>query len=172
MPLQFQTEIKPAHVKGATSGIFWRQTVGQPLSLVCLLVLFAAAQGILMATVRGLGWWCYAGFAVLMAATGLGALFMVVRYYQELALRNFSRFKDEPVRISLDQDAYRYEAAWGAGAIEWSRFQSLWTLKNVWVLLQHAERGASVLLPAADLDKDARGFIKARMAEAGATVRG
>jgi hypothetical protein len=172
MPLQFQTEIKPSHVKGATAGIFWRQTVGQPVSIVCLLVLFAAAQGIIMATVRGLLWWWYAGFAVLMAATGLGALFIVGRYYQELALRNFSRFKNEPVRVSLDQDAYRYEAAWGAGAIEWSRFQSLWRLKNVWVLLQHAENGASVLLPAADLDGDARIFLKDRMAEAGATVRG
>jgi hypothetical protein len=172
VPLQFQTEIKPQHVKEATAGIFWRQTVGQPVSIACLLVLFAVAQGVIMATVRGLLWWRYAGFAVFMAATGLSALFMVGRYYQELALRNFSRFKDEPVRVSLDPDAYRYEAAWGAGAVEWSRFQSLWTLENVWVLLQHAENGASVLLPAADLDGDARAYIKVRMAETGATVRG
>jgi len=172
VPLQFQTEIKSAHVKDATSGIFWRQTVGQPVSVLCLLGLFAAAQGILMATVRGLVWWWYLGFAVLMAATGLGALFIVGRYYQQLAIHNFSRFKDEPVRISLDRDAYRYEAAWGAGAIEWSRFQSLWRMKHVWVLLQHAENGASVLLPAADLDGDVRGFLTTRMAEVGATVRG
>jgi hypothetical protein len=159
-------------VKEATSGIFWRQAVGQPLSVACMLVLFSAALGVIVATVPGLPWWWYLGFGVLMSLTGLGALAIAGRYYQELALRNFSRFKDEPVRIILDQDAYRYEAAWGAGVIEWSRFQSLWCLKNVWVLLQHAENGASVLLPAADLDGDARLFLRARMAEVGARVRG
>jgi hypothetical protein len=159
-------------VKAATAGIFWRQTVGQAAPVACIFVLFAVALGTIIAAVPGLLWWWYAGVAVLMAATGFCALFIAGRYYQELALRNFSRFKDEPVRISLDPDAYRYQAAWGSGAIEWTRFQSLWCMERVWVLLQHAENGASVLLPAADLDGDARDFLRARMVDVGAKVRG
>jgi len=171
LPLQFQTELKPEHVREATAAIFWRQTLGQPLSLLGFLVLVAVALGVFVALVPGWTWWWYAVSLGLMIAVVFGVLAMASRYYQELALHNFSRFKDAPVRVSLEQGAYRYEAAWGEGAIEWTRFQSLWCLKNAWVLLQHVENGASVVLPVLDLDGASKTFLKERMAQVGAQVR-
>jgi hypothetical protein len=162
--VQFSTEISPSHVREATAGIFWRQTAAQPLGLLGLAALLTVAESALLALVPGLAWWWYAVFLGLMLLTALGGLHAACRYYQALALRNFSRFKGAAVRVSMDREAYRYEASWGSGAIEWARFQSLWCLKNVWVLLQHAENGASVLLPAADLGPEARNFLKDRMA--------
>ena len=164
MAVQFSTEITPGHVREATAGIFWRQSLSRPLGVLGLAALLAAAEAGLALVLPGLAWWWYLAFLGLMLLTALGGLHAACRYYQALALRNFSRFKGSPVRVSLEPDAYRYEASWGSGTIEWSRFQSLWCMKNVWVLLQHAENGASVLLPAADLGQEARDFLKDRMA--------
>lgn len=170
MSVQFSTEITPEHVQEATAGIFWRHTAFQPLAALGLAVLLAAAEAVLLLALPGLAWWWYCVFLGLMLLLALAGLVAACRHYQRLALRNFGRFKGAPVRVSLEPDAYCYEASWGSGAIEWTRFQSLWRLKNVWVLLQHAENGASVLLPAADLGQEARNFLKDRLARAGTRV--
>jgi hypothetical protein len=172
LPLQFQTEILPGHVREATAGVFWRHAAAQPKAVLGLLFLFGTAQALLWALVPALAWPWHAALASLMALSVWIVLASAERYYQGLASRNFSRFKGAPVRISLEEDAYCYEASWGRGTIAWSDFQSLWCLKNVWVLLQHAEGGASVLLPQGDLDPDARAFLKGRLAGVGAKVVG
>jgi hypothetical protein len=166
LSVQFSTEITPEHVREATAGIFWRHTASQPMAAPCLAVLLAAAEAVLVLVLPGLAWWWYGIFLGLMLLLAFGGLVAACRHYQRLALRNFARFQGAPVRVSLEPDAYRYEAAWGSGTIEWSRFQSLWCLERVWVLLQHAENGASVLLPAADLGPEARDFLKERVAAA------
>ena len=169
MPLQFSTELKPEHVREATTGIFLRQ-ISKPIIFAGVAVLFVAVQAILWVLVPALSWQWHTVLAALMAVSVGGAVLFAGLYYQELALRNFRRFKGAPVRASLEDSAYRYEAGWGSGSIEWTRFQSLWCLKGVWVLLQHSEGGVSVLLPAGDLDGEARDFLKARMARVGAKV--
>jgi hypothetical protein len=169
LALQFSTELKSAHIVQATSGIFWRQ-IAKPVVVLGCLVLLLSGQGILWAVEPALGWTWHAALALLMAVTVAGSLGFASRYYQDLALRNFERFKGAPVRVGLEEGAYRYEASWGQGSIEWSQFQSLWCLRDVWVLLQHADKGVSVLLPAADLDEEARNFIRARMAGVRAKV--
>lgn len=169
MALQFRSELTPAHVREATAGIFWRQ-VTKPLVLSGAAAVFAAAQGILWAVLPGFGWQWHAALAGMMSAGLAGGLAFASSHYQSLALANFARFKGAPVEASLERDSYRYAADWGSGSIEWSRFQSLWCLDGVWVLLQHAEGGASVLLPSADLDEEARGFLRQRMAEVRAEV--
>lgn len=172
MPLQFQAEILPDHVREATAGIFWRHAAAQPKAVLGLLFLLGTAQALLWALLPHLSWCWHAALAALMILSVWIVLASAERYYQGLASRNFSRFRGAPVRISLEESAYCYEAPWGRGTILWSDFQSLWCLKNVWVLLQHAEGGASVLLPQVHLDPDARAFLRARLARAGARVLG
>lgn len=163
MPLKFQTELKPAHVKAATAGVFRRQLT-KPAVLLGLLAFFLLVQGLFWVLAPVFGWWWHAALAVLMALSIGGATYFAGLYYEAVALRNFERFHGAPVQVSLEDAVYRYEASWGRGEIEWSRFHSLWCLRTVWVLLQHSEDGVSVLLPAEDLDEDARSFLKARLA--------
>jgi hypothetical protein len=169
LALQFQTELKPAHVKEATAGLFRRQ-ITKPAVLLGVLALFAAVQALFWFLAPVFGAWWHAALAFLMALSIGGSVYFAGLYYEAVALRNFERFQGAPVRVSLEEACYSYEAPWGRGRIEWSRFQSLWCLGTVWVLLQHVEGGASVLLPSQDLDEEARAFLRARMARERAQV--
>jgi hypothetical protein len=169
LPLQFQTEIKPAHVREATAGVF-RSQVTRPALLLGLAALLGLAQALFWVIAPVFDWKWRLALAGLMLLSVVCATAFAGIYYRELALKNFERFTGAPLRVRLEDAAYHYEAAWGRGELAWSRFQSLWCLKQVWVLLEHSERGASVLLPAADLDEEARVFIKSRLAREGARV--
>jgi hypothetical protein len=92
-------------------------------------------------------------------------------HYVRRAQRNFERFRGAPVRVRLEPEFYRYDAAWGNGALRWSEFQSLWRFRGVWVLLQHRPGGPSILLPAGALSLEARRFVMERLAGVGAQVR-
>lgn len=170
MTLVFKAEIKPAQVREATAGIFWRQ-VRQPKLLLALLALLLLTQALLYAVLPQIVWSVRALLLALMLFSLAGFGFAASQYYQTLALRNFIRFKGEPVQVELDEQAYRYSASWGQGAIEWERFQSLWRFPGVWVLLQHAPDGASVLLPTDDLSPEARAFIQRKISASDAGKR-
>jgi hypothetical protein len=170
LPLQFQTEIAPEHVRAATAGIFWRQAL-QPIALGFLGVLWLGAHLSLAALFPKTPLFMHALLAFLLWGTVVGMALIARRHYEDLAAENFKRFEGAPVQVRLAADAYHYSAAWGQGQITWDRFQSLWCLKMVWVLLQHAQDGASVLLPAADLDEEARAFLVARIQEGEAELR-
>jgi hypothetical protein len=170
VPLTFQTEILPAHVRAATAGIFWRQAA-QPLSLGLLGVLWLGAHLSLAVLFPGTPFFMHALLGLLLWGSVLGMAWVAKRHYEALAAENFKRFEGAPVDVRLEADAYHYSASWGQGQLAWDRFQSLWCLKDVWVLLQHAKDGASVLLPAVSLDDDARDFIVARLHENKAELR-
>jgi hypothetical protein len=99
----------------------------------------------------------------LLLFSALGLAVFAARYNEGLAVRNFTRFEGAPVQVSLEEDAYRFRAAWGEGSIGWSDFDSLWRFPGVWVLLQHRQGGVSVLLPADGLSDEARGFIERKL---------
>lgn len=164
MPLQFSVEISPAQVREATAGIFWRQ-VTQWRLLLGIGALMGLAQATLWAVLPQAGWVLHAMLAVLLiiSAVALGAF--ASRYYQELALRNFQRLHGQPVQVELDEEAYRYQAQWGRGSIPWATFESLWRFPSVWVLLQHAQGGVSVLLPTDGLDEAAQAHILRKLGE-------
>lgn len=169
MPLRFTTELKPVHVRAATARIFRRQ-ITRPVVLGGTVFVFVAAQAIFWAAAPAFNWEWHTILGVLMIVLVAGTVAFADRHFQDLALRNFQRFKGCPVQVRLEDDRYCYEAQWGKGELEWSRFQSLWCLPEVWVLLQHAPNGLSVLLPAEDLDEEAKTFLKERMRAAGARL--
>lgn len=164
MSLQFSTQISPAQVREATAGIFWRQLFQWRL-LLGLGALLAMAQGLLWAIVPQAGLLVHGSLCLLLIISGLCLAGFASRYYQALAQRNFVRFEGAPVQVSLDEDAYRFQASWGQGALEWARFDSLWQFSGVWVLLQHRQDGASVLLPSQDLSPQAQAFIRAKLSK-------
>jgi hypothetical protein len=108
---------------------------------------------------------------LLMLLSVFGVAELAARYFVGLAQANFVKITASPVTVRLDEDAYRFEADWGRGELPWSQFQSLWRFPNVWVLLQHAESGASVVLPAAALDDVARAFLLRKLAEVNGELR-
>lgn len=163
MSLSFSTQISPQEVREATAGIFWRQ-VTQWRPLLALGALFVLAQGLLWALLPKGGWVLHGMLGLLLIISALSLAGFASRYYQALAQRNFERFNGAPVQVSLEEDAYRFEASWGQGALDWARFDSLWRFPNVWVLLQHAQGGASVLLPSRDLSPEAQAFIQQKFA--------
>lgn len=171
MPLVFNAELSNAHVREATAGIFRRQ-MSKPMVLGGLAGLFGLAQLLLWAVLPQAHWKLHVMLALLMLITMNAVFYLASRYYQDLAQNNFTRFQGQPARVRLEPDAYHYQASWGQGSIEWARFQSLWCFPGVWVLLQHAQGGVSVLLPAASLDEEARAFLKARLDEVKAQVHG
>ncbi len=162
MSLQFSAQIDPPLVREATAGIFWRQ-VSQPRLLAGVVALMLLAQALFWAVMPQASWVLHAMLALLLLISALSLGGFASRYYQDLALRNFERLKGAPVRVSLEEDAYRYEASWGQGAIPWAQFDSLWRFAGVWVLLQHQPGGVSVLLPVRDLSPEARAFIEAKL---------
>lgn len=167
MPLQFSVEITPAEVREATAGIFWRQ-VTQWRLLAGVIGLMLLAQATLWAVLPQAGWVLHAMLALLLLISALALGAFASRYYQALAQRNFERFRGAPVSVELDEEAYRYNAQWGQGAIPWATFESLWRFPGVWVLLQHSKGGVSVLLPTAGLDEAARTHILRKLGEHGA----
>jgi len=169
--LLLSVELLPEHVREATDGVFRRQ-LAKPVVLAGALGLLLICQGLLWAVLPWAGWWLHAMLFLLMVFSLLVAAVVAGRHFQNLALRNFQRFAGEPAQVRLDEQAYHYQASWGQGAIEWARFDSLWKLPKVWVLLQHQEDGVSVLLPTEALDDDARTFIQRKLAERGAQVLG
>ena len=171
MSLTFETELTPAQVGEATAGIFWKQ-VTKPMVLASVVGLFWLAQLLLWALMQTRYPKLHLLLFLLMAVTATFVALGASRYYQEVAQRNFERFRGKPVKVRLEEDGYHYEASWGSGAIEWSQFQSLWCFKGVWVLLQHLPNGISVLLPAASLDEEARLFLRRKLAEVKAEVKG
>lgn len=170
MSLQFQAQIQPAHVKAATAGIFWRQAL-QPLALALAAVLWLGLHLTLRVLFPGAPWFLHTGLALLLASTVGGAAWLAKQHFEAQALANFSRFAEAPARVSLEPDAYAYDAAWGQGRIPWDRFQSLWRFPSVWVLLQHAQGGVSVLLPTESLDDEAKAYLLARLVETKADLR-
>jgi hypothetical protein len=170
LPLRFQTEILPVHVRAATAGIFWRQLL-QPLVLALLGVFWLGAHLSLLALLPQAPWLMHVLLALLLLGSLSGVAWLASQHYQSLAQENFRRFEGAPVKVSLEEDAYHYQAAWGQGRIPWEQVQSLWRLKEVWVLLQHAQGGVSVLLPAASLDDEAREFLSRRLKAAGAELK-
>jgi hypothetical protein len=173
LPLHFQAQVTRAHVAESTRGIFWRQA-RQPKVLAVLAALLLLAQVLISALfrhnqdgnllVRGM-------LTLLMLLSILGVAELAARYYVGLAQANFKRIVEAPVSVRLDEDAYRFEAPWGAGTLPWSLFQSLWLFEHSWVLLQHAEDGASVVLPAAALDDEARAFLLRKLADVNGELR-
>jgi hypothetical protein len=158
LSLRFSARIEPIHVREATSGIFWKQTLqGKVLAGFGAFVAFG--QLMIWVLVPQAGWPLHLFLAFLMSLSAWGMAWVGSRHYQELALENFKRIHTAPVQVSLEEDAYRFEAPWGKGAVSWAEFHSLWRFEGVWILLQHKEDGASVLLPTADLDEAARAFI-------------
>lgn len=115
-------------------------------------------------------WVLHLGLALLAWSSLLGVAEVASRYYQGLALENFKRFEGAPADVQLTEEGYQYEAAWGRGRIVWDQFQSLWRLKEVWVLLQHAQGGVSVLLPVESLNAEAKVFLQDRLKAVGAKV--
>jgi hypothetical protein len=170
LPLQFQAQVSEAQVREATAGIFWRQVL-QPKLLAVLGVILLFGQLLLSVVMTDGNLVLRAALALLMLLSALGMAWVASRYYQGVALRNFERIQAAPVRVRLDEDAYCFEAAWGQGSLPWERFQSLWRLKQVWVLLQHAQDGASVLLPAESLAEDARAFLEQKIASVNGELR-
>ena len=158
MSLQFSVQILPQQVREATRGIFWRQ-VTQVRALLILAGLLLLMQALLWALIPQAGWILHVLLLILLLSSALALAFFAARYYEGLALRNFTRFQGAPVAVSLDEEAYRYQAAWGQGGIPWGDFDSLWRFNGVWVLLQHRQGGVSVLLPSDGLDEEARAFI-------------
>lgn len=158
MPLQFDAQVTESQVRQATSGIFWRQAL-QPKLLGALAVFLLFGQLLLRAVLRQASWPLHAGLGLLMLLSVAGLAVVASRHYVGLALQNFQRIVGAPVRVRLDEDAYGFEAAWGQGRLPWAQFQSLWRFSSVWVLLQHAENGASVLLPLDAMDEEAQAFI-------------
>lgn len=171
MPLTFETELSPAQVREATLGIF-RKQVTKPVMLAGIVALFWLAQLILLAVMHQRYPKLHLLLFLLMLATCFFLYLGASRHYVELALKNFRRFHGHPVRVRLDEQAYHYAAVWGEGSIEWAQFQSLWCFEGVWVLLQHVPGGISVLLPAAALDEEARAFLRRKLAEVKAEVKG
>jgi hypothetical protein len=157
-------------VRAATAGIFWRQAL-QPITLGLLAVLWLGAHLCLAVLFPKTPFFIHTLLALLLWGTVGGTAWIAKRHYEDLAAENFKRFEGAPVQVRLEADAYHYSASWGQGQIPWDRFQSLWCLKEVWVLLQHAKDGASVLLPVTGLDEEARAFILARIAETKAELR-
>jgi hypothetical protein len=164
-------ELLPEHVREATDGVFRRQ-LAKPMVLFGALGLLLLCQGLLWLVLPQAGWWLHGMLFLLMVFSLLAAAVVAGRHFQDLALRNFERFAGQPAQVRLDEQAYHYQASWGQGAIEWARFDSLWRLPGVWVLLQHQEDGVSVLLPTRSLDDEARAFILRKMAERGVQVQG
>lgn len=162
LPLRFTFEITPEQVREATAGVFWRQ-LRQPRLLASLAGLWVLAQAMLWMALPRVGWAPHALLGLLLPFSAWCLAVLASRHYQGLALRNFGRIQGQAVAVSLDEDAYRFEAAWGRGAIPWQRFDSLWRFEGVWVLLEHSPGGASVLLPAASLDEEARMFILGKL---------
>jgi hypothetical protein len=121
------------------------------------------SQLLLWAVLPQLPWSLHGLLGLLFLGSLLGLSFLLARHYEDQALRNFVRFKDVPVFVSLEPDAYRYRAEWGEGAIPWNAFDSLWRFAGVWVLLQHRPGGVSVLLPAEKLSEEARIFLLSRV---------
>lgn len=171
MSLLLSVELLPDHVREATDGVFRRQLT-KPIVLFGALGLLLLCQGLLWVVLPQAGWWLHGMLLLLMVFSLLVAAVVAGRHFQDLALRNFQRFAGQSAQVRLDEDAYHYQASWGQGAIEWARFDSLWKLPRVWVLLQHQEHGVSVLLPTGDLNDEAQAFILRKMAERGAQVLG
>jgi hypothetical protein len=169
--LLLSVELLPEHVREATDGVFRRQ-LAKPVVIFGVLGLLLLCQGLLWVVLPQAGWWLHAMLFLLMAFSLLVAAVVAGRHFQNLALHNFQRFAGQPAQVRLDEQAYHYQAGWGQGAIEWARFDSLWRLPKVWVLLQHQEGGISVLLPTEDLNHEAQAFILRKMAERGAQVLG
>jgi len=169
LPLAFQTEIKPAHVRAATAGIFWRQVL-QPMALGAVAVFWVGAHLTLYVLFARMPWSVHLSLALLFWGSLAAVAQVASQHYQGVAAQNFQRFEGAPARVSLDENAYAYDASWGQGRIEWGRFQSLWRFPTVWVLLQHAQDGASVLLPGESLDEEAKTYLVARLQAVGAKV--
>lgn len=169
MPLSFQTEIKPVHVRAATAGIFWRQAL-QPLALGVLGAFWIGAHLTLQLLFATMPVSIHLSLALLFWGSLAAVAQVASSHYQAEAERNFQRFEDAPVKVRLEDQGYGYDATWGRGTIPWGQFQSLWRFKAVWVLLQHEQGGASVLLPTEDLDDEAQAFLVERLRTAGAKV--
>jgi hypothetical protein len=170
VPLSFIVNLQPAHVRAATAGIYRRQVL-KPGMIAALLGLLALVEGLFWAVLPQVVWGLRALLGGLLLLSAAGTFYTAGRYYESLALRNFRRFDGQPAQARLDEAGYHYQAAWGRGSIPWAQVDSLWCLPTVWVLLEHAERGVSVLLPVADLDAEAQAYIKERLLAAGALVR-
>jgi hypothetical protein len=169
LPLNFQTEIKAQHVRAATGGIFRRQIL-QPVVLGLVAVFLLGMQLTLHVFFSFIPLYMHVLLALLVLGSLGGLLWILQRHYESTALQNFSRFMGARVQVRLSDAAYRYSASWGQGEIAWGQFQSLWRLKDVWVLLQHTPGGISVVLPTADLDAEARDFLTARLRDARAVM--
>lgn len=169
MASSFSVLIKPAHVRAATAGIFWRQAL-RPLSLGILGVFWIGAHLTLQALFRSMPVGIHVSLALLFWGSLAAVAQLASAHYQAEAERNFQRFEGAPAQVRLEADAYVYEASWGQGAIPWTQFQSLWRFNAVWVLLQHAQGGASVLLPTEDLDAEAQAYLVGRLTAVGAKV--
>lgn len=158
-------------MREATAGVF-RGQVFKPVVLAGAAGIVALAQGLVWALLPGPTWGLHLVLLALMLLS-LGGLYLFAgRHYEGLAVANFRRFAGQPAQVRLDEEAYHYRASWGEGKIPWPLLDSLWCLPGVWVLLQHAEKGVSVLLPAASLDEEARAFIRGRVAAHGGRVLG
>jgi hypothetical protein len=169
LSLRFTALVTPDLVRQATAGIFWRQALqwrlGAGLGGILLL-----GQLLMASALPQAGWALHGLLALLFVFSAAAVAVLASRYYQGLAVRNFERFKDAPLQVELDEEAYRYSASWGRGSIEWGRFDSLWRFPAVWVLLQHLAGGASVVLPLKDLGPEAQAFILRKLGQAGAKV--
>jgi hypothetical protein len=170
VPLSFQVNLKPEHVRQATAGIYRRQVL-KPVVIGGLLGLLAVIEGLFWAVLPQAPWSLRALLAVMAVLSVIGTLYTAGRYYESLAVRNFQRFQGQPAQARLDEEGYHYQASWGSGLVPWAKVDSLWCLPAVWVLLEHADKGVSVLLPVADLDAEAQAYLKARMQARGALVR-
>jgi hypothetical protein len=164
--------ITPDLVRQATAGIFWRQ-VRQPKALLILGALLLLGQALITAFFRSNqdgNFLLRGALTLLMLLSMLGVAGVAARYYVGMAQANFARIVGVPVSVELDEQAYRYNASWGQGSIEWGRFDSLWRFPQVWVLLQHLSGGVSVVLPLKDLGPEAQAFILRKLGQAGAKV--
>ena len=170
VPLSFTVNLQPRHVRDATRGIFRRQVL-KPGVLAGLAGLLVLGQALLWALLPKAGGILHGMLAVLMLVSVWGALALAGRHYESLALSNFRRFEGQPAQARLDLEGYHYQANWGAGTVPWGRVDSLWCLPEVWVLLEHTDKGVSVLLPLADLDTEAQAYLKVRLRERGAELR-
>jgi YcxB-like protein len=112
------------------------------------------------------------GWLVGATATLLGVVCaLIVTVYRVHAANSLAKFRGmgEPVaQFGADDDGFRFVSGAGSSTLAWSSVTEVWTFDGFWLLL--FSKAHFVTLPLDALSADARAFVLARAAAAGARV--
>jgi YcxB-like protein len=112
------------------------------------------------------------GWAVGATATLLGVVCaLIVTVYRVHAANSLARFRGmgEPVaQFGADEDDFRFVSGAGSSTLPWSSVTEVWTFDGFWLLL--FSKANFVTLPLDPLSAEARAFVLARAAAAGAKI--